>query len=238
MTPAFSCWRAAATVFAFALCGCEGKSRSTMSLNQAPETQLPSNHPQSTVEQTPPEVATTSGRAPRRVSIEQLRASFPVVFGNDLGGAPITWTNEYGENGFSAYAGTLGEPDYADTTDENLDPSPLYVKFMDDAARNACGKALEADYGRTDPASRVIIRHAGLNDLVTTSAQAKAAIEKNLRYLRLRFHGIKVAATEDQPIATLRDLFTQSAQANAGSAKEGWRAVCVALTVAPEFHLY
>ena len=34
---------------------------------------------------------------------------------------------------------TLGDPDYQEITAENLDTSPLYVKFMEDLAANVCG---------------------------------------------------------------------------------------------------
>jgi hypothetical protein len=170
-------------------------------------------------------------RNARRVSIEMLRRSFPVVFGNDLAGQPITWTVG-GRTGFDAYTRALGEADYADVVDENLDPSPLYLKFLDDAARDACNKVLAADFARADPAQRALLRYVALTDT------AGDALNKNLRYLRLRFHGTHVADADDAPIASFRQLFTDSMAANAGSVKEGWRAVCVALVTAPEFSLY
>jgi hypothetical protein len=170
-------------------------------------------------------------RNARRVSIEMLRRSFPVVFGNDLSGQPITWTIG-GRSGFDAYSRALGEPDYADVVDENLDPSPLYLKFMDDAARDGCNKVLAADFGRSDPAQRALLRYASLTD-----AQPDA-VNANLRYLRLRFHGLHVADSDDAPIAGLRQLLTDSMAASGGPVKDGWRAVCVALVTAPEFSLY
>ncbi|MFL5457110.1 MAG: hypothetical protein ACJ78X_11965 [Myxococcales bacterium] len=172
-----------------------------------------------------------SSRATRRVSIEMLRRSFPVVFGSDLDGEPITWT--VGDQvGFDAFSRALGEPDYFDVVEANLDPSPLYLKFLDDAARDGCGKALAADAARPDPRRRALLRHANLSDI------AGAAIDRNLRYLRLRFHGIHVGSRDDGPIAGLRQLFANAVVANGGSTIEGWRAVCIALVTAPEFSLY
>ena len=146
-----------------------------------------------------------------------LRRSFPVVFGDDLSGQPITWS------GFNRFSRALGEPDYAEVVDEDLDASPLYLKFLDDAARDACGKVLAADAQRSD---RTFLRYAGATD-----APASAAVARNLRYLLLRFHGIHVAESDDGPIAPLRQLLADS---GAG----GWDAVCVALVTAPEFSLY
>jgi hypothetical protein len=173
-------------------------------------------------------------RAARRVSIEMLRQSFPVVFGKDLSGQPITWT--VGDrSGFDTFSRALGEPDYFDVVDENADPSPLYLKFLDDAARDACGKALAADAARKHPAQRALLRHVQASDDPRT---ARAAVDRNLRYLRLRFHGIHVPSVDDGPIAGLRQLLVGSIAANGGSVLEGWRAVCVALVTAPEFSLY
>lgn len=176
----------------------------------------------------------TTGRVARRLSVAQLRAAFPVVFGNDKTGTPITWMVGT-KPGWDVYSRTLGEPDYVNVTDENREPSPLYVKFMDDAARDACDKALTADFARPDPSTRAIVRWAAPTDTIATNA---AGIDKTLRYLRLRFHGLHVADGDDAPISELRTLFGAAVQANAGSTLEGWRAVCVALTAAPEFSLY
>src|SRR5207253_227017 len=87
---------------------------------------------------------------------------------------------------FAACSKAPGEPDYADVVDENLDPSPLYVKFIDDAARDACNKVLTADLGRADAAQRALLRYVQPAD---TPQSAPDAVSRNLRYLRLRFHG-------------------------------------------------
>lgn len=174
--------------------------------------------------------------AARRISIEHLRRSLPVVLGNDKNGEPITW-KVGSQKGLDVNGDTLGEADYLNTTEDNMEPAPLYLKFMDDVARDVCTKALDADAERTDAASRVILRHVEPTD----SVQSKpAAIDQNLRYLKLRFHGDVKAE-----IAPLRTLFDQAVtQAAAGDTptashvKTGWHVVCVALVTAPEFHIY
>jgi hypothetical protein len=179
-----------------------------------------------------PKVDLLTSRETNRLSISQLRGTLAQVFGNDVNGQPITWrvqTQQGVVDGLDAFALTLGEPDYIVVTDENLEPSPLYLKFMGDLARDVCERALAADWAKTDKAQRVLVRYAEKTD--TTG------VDENLRYLRLRFHGIKVAGGDDAPIASYRSLFSKTVAAT-GDVREGWRAVCVALTTAPEFHLY
>lgn len=196
----------------------------------------PIDHPEVTI--TPP----LHSALPQRLRIAQLRGTFPAVMGTELDGGVITWKVGSVALGLDTYGDTLGEADYVTTTEDNLEPSPLYLKFMDDAARDVCNRALNADYLRTVPVERAILRFA---DKTQTVANAPSAIDDNLRYLKLRFHGIKVDPTDDAQIAGLRTLFTSVTNSAAnGSAvdsndiKEGWRAVCVALVVAPEFHIY
>jgi hypothetical protein len=112
----------------------------------------------------------------------------------------------------------------------------LYLKFMDDMARQVCDKILDADYARTDPASRTLVRDLPLDSLSDT-----ATVTSTLKYLKLRFHGEKV--TDDATVADLQSLLTQTADACDGCSDQnrtraGWNAVCVALFLSPEFHIY
>jgi hypothetical protein len=63
-------------------------------------------------------------------------------------------------------------------------------------------------------------------------------VRDNLRYLKLRLHGVKIAATDDAAVAKLATLFDEAAKGAKGSTTEGWRAVCVALLTDAEFHTY
>ncbi len=171
----------------------------------------------------------------QRLSVKQLRNSLPVILGGE------TWKIG-AANGFDTRSITLGEPDYIVVVDENLEPSPLYVKFMNDMARDACNRAMLADVAQPTMANRSIEKFVGLTDTVATNA---AGVDANLRYLRLAFHGIKVAATDELPISALRKLFDDTVKAAKGTGAvtqahvtEGWRTVCVALLTAPEYHLY
>ncbi len=177
----------------------------------------------------------------QRMSIAQLRSAFPVILGKDINGDDITW--KIGTTpALDKMADVLGEADYVSVTEDNRDPSALYLKFMDDAARDVCNRALVADAARPKAADRVLYRFVENADTATSNA---AGVTQNLAYLELRFHGIKVKAGDDTLLAPLRTLFTDAVTAAAAGKSvtsahvtEGWRAVCVALVTAPEFHLY
>lgn len=171
-----------------------------------------------------------------RLNLGQLRASFPVVMGNDAKGNPITWNSgnsQKPKNGFDDYAETLGEADFINRTEDDLAPSPIYVKFMDDAARSACNQTLSADLKQTSQSQRTLMRYVSPTDTPSTNAEG---FRKNLAYLKLRFHGIKV--TDDTQLTPLQTLFTNAGKSSSTPVEDGWRAVCVALLAAPEFHLY
>ena len=175
-----------------------------------------------------------SSAEPQRLSVRQLAQSLPVVLGGN------TWMAG-SANGFNSRSATLGEPDYLGTVDENLEASTLYQKFMADAARDGCTRAANADAALAAN-TRVLMRMVSLTDTVTSNA---SAVDANLRYLKLRFHGVKVATGDTTSIAGLRTVFGDAVRGAAGTGtptaahvKEGWRAVCVALLTAPEYHLY
>lgn len=171
----------------------------------------------------------------QRLTVRQLAQSMPVVLGGN------TWMVGSAQ-GFNARSATLGEADYLGTVDENLEASTLYQKFMGDAARDGCTRTANADAALA-AGSRVLMRFTGLTDTVTSNA---SGVDANLRYLKLRFHGVKVNATDTTSIGALRTVFTDAVRGAQGTAttasqvhvKEGWRAVCVALLTAPEYHLY
>lgn len=229
--------RTAALSAALLLAACGGDDpASSKGLDKGPGSPVdPIDHPPVDVPAAAPVSAST-----KRLSVEQLRRTLPALLGNDASGQPITWQDGK-EPGLDANAAALGEADYIFITADDTSPGPLYVKFMDDAARSVCDQALEADQARSDAAERVLLRHVGFGD---TLAGKPEAIDDNLRYLRLRFHGVWTPG-DDAAIAPLRTLFGDSVSALAGGGTPtqaqviaGWRAVCVSLLTAPELHLY
>jgi hypothetical protein len=172
--------------------------------------------------------------ASQRLTVRQLAQSMPVA----LGGA--TWMIGT-QSGFDVRSRTLGEPDYVAVVDENLEPSSMFLKFMDDAAKDGCTRTATADQTRAAN-QRVLYKTVGLNDTVASN---KTGVDQNLAHLKLRFHGIKVAVNDEATLAPLRTLFDAAVKGAAAGAtptaahvREGWRAVCVALLMAPEYQLY
>jgi hypothetical protein len=218
-------------------CGSTDPAAGRPSLETSPEgPSLPVDHPP-----VDPSKVPVTAAVPQRLSVQQLRQTFPVTMGSDQSGKAITWIDGK-KPGLDSNADTLGEADYIVLTEEMKEPSPLYLKFVDDAARSTCDQALATDWAIADPSGGTVLRHAGTADSSTSNA---AGVDANLRYLKLRMHGVKVADDDTTSIQPLRALFddTVAAWAAGGTAtdahvKEGWRVVCVALLTAPEFHLY
>ena len=158
------------------------------------------------------------GRQAKRVSIAQLRVSIPQLFGG------LTWTSGTGnESMFDQLSRTLGEPDYLEVTRENRDITPLFLKFMSDMAGQVCRKAVFADRDQSDEQKRVLMRHADVNT--------------NLRWLKLKFLQIDVAADDKDGIRHLRRVYDATLAATKYREK-GWEAVCVALLTSREFLTY
>ena len=130
-------------------------------------------------------------------------------------------------------APTLGAPDYLRVTEENLEPTLIIAKFVQDASFRICGQWAERDRG-LDVADRSLVRHADWESL------DEADVKANLRALHLRFYAQAVAADDDAAIADLFSLFTDaSTTARVGeAARDGWTAICIAMMTDPEFILY
>ncbi len=227
-------------LFFAALAACSSGAPSETSgpvLNETPiGTAPPTDHPPIDPAKKP-----VTSAVSQRISVAQLRGAFPVILGTDVNGKDITWMSG-STPALDKMADVLGEADYAFVTQDNRAPSALYLKFMDDAARDVCDRALKADAARPQATDRVLLRYVGPTDTVTTNA---AGVDQNLGYLTLRFHGIKVKDGDAARLAPLRKVFSDSVTAaaagqsvTAAHVTEGWRAVCVGLVTAPEFHLY
>lgn len=164
-------------------------------------------------------------RMRKRMDIDQLDAAIKRATGG------IGWTKS-GKNQFEALARTLGKPDYVDLTTEDLEPSALFQKFLDDAARMAC-TALAAQELTVAPDERVLMVDAGPED--TWKAQPEKVVQ-NLRYLLLRYHGkaLTVASPELEPWRWLYE----SAEHVTKDPVTAWRTVCIGLITHPGFYTY
>jgi len=158
-------------------------------------------------------------RARRRMDLDQLSASLDRVTGG------IGWTERRGgsdRDQFEELSGTLGKPDYVEITTEDLEPSALFQKFLDDAARSVCAKVVDRDRGAA-PAERLLARQG-------------ETVEASLRRLLLRFHGRRLPV--DAPELEHWRWLVRSTTHVAGNEEEAWRAVCVGLLTHPDFYSY
>jgi hypothetical protein len=236
---------ASALSSALALTGC-GSADSANTSKPGP-TDPPWEHPvvgaNGTAEDAPSDLGPTSTPPPkrgvRRLRIDTLQAAMTRVAGADVNGAPITWKYN-GKDGFSdgAFGKALGRPDFQTSTEESTVTNSLYLKFVGDAARDICMQMAKNDMKRPDPAARALFPKAAVDGTAT-----EADITENLRYLVLRFVGLRVPA-EDAMIAGLREVYAAGAASvaapNGGEISpeaEGWRGVCVALFESPLFHI-
>ncbi|MBK9261645.1 MAG: hypothetical protein IPM54_17800 [Polyangiaceae bacterium] len=180
------------------------------------------------------------GGGVRRLTVDELQASVPVVAGMDENGNAITWTVKKGSNtyeGFSneGYGASLGRPDYVVTTAENPEPSPLYAKFARDMALDVCGKIMKADLARAAGEPTTLWHMTKVDGTATAATN-----QENTKYLVLRFLGLRLV-DGDPMLASLESVRAEAA-ANpkdpAGNAEaQGWHAVCVALFQDPAFHI-
>ncbi|HCP46889.1 MAG TPA: hypothetical protein DIU15_12660 [Deltaproteobacteria bacterium] len=192
----------------------------------SPVTMLPEGH--ASITPAPPP-ADEGIRARRRMDIDQLNASLRQVTGG------IGWTEGEGEDEvdlFEELSNTLGRPDFIQITSEDLTPSLLFEKFLGDAARSVCQKLVGRETGE-EPGEQVFFVHVDPEDTIATSADA---IEANLRYLLLRYHGQQLDEG-DSRLEPWSWLFESTVHVS-GSPAVGWQAVCVGLITHPDFYSY
>lgn len=177
----------------------------------------------------PPVVPEAPVRARRRMDLDQLTASLRTVTGG------IGWTETRGSTEvdlFQDLSATLGKPDFIEITTEDLEPSALFLKFMDDAARSACAKVVTRETTGTDDTRALFIHiEPTQNPLRNTDAT-----NRNLSALLLRYHGRKVAPDSPQ-LEHWRWLIASVMQVK-NDPVEAWRAVCVGLLTHPDFYSY
>ncbi len=163
-------------------------------------------------------------RARQRLNIDQLSASFERVTGglNWTDGDVILWED---------LAATLGKPDFVENTQEDLLPSQLFHKFLDDAARQVCGKMIAEELDG-DCESQHLMVHVSPQDPMADSE----AVEQNLRHLLLAFHGKRLEP--GAPELVQWRWLVDSVHATSTAPTEAWNAVCVALITHPRFFSY
>jgi hypothetical protein len=158
------------------------------------------------------------GRRVRRLTADQFAKSLQIATGQ-------AWIN------YSKYAETMGKPDFGELTEEGTELSVTFDKLVHDAARDTCGKAVDAD--RTT-ATTVILRDARPADRGDHGKYVA-----NLKYLFLRFLGVAIDADDDPRLTPwLTLLEAVPAPTTDVTMATRWKAVCVGLVTHPDFLTY
>ncbi len=158
------------------------------------------------------------GRQARRLSVLHLKRIVPRLFNG------LKWTDSRKNDLFARLARTLGQADYIFATQSHRKPTMLFMKFMDDMAGNLCDKAVKADTQNKQTSGRMLIRYPRDPD-------------RNLRFLRLKFHTILVPKDSSDGIKRFRGLYDKVLRATQDSSK-AWFAVCITMMTSPEFFAY
>ena len=169
------------------------------------------------------------GRAPRRITVAQLKQSILVTTGRQ-------WSQ------IDNLAASLGRADYALVNAEATEANLVFAKFLEDGSREVCLGAAQADLGRPVAADRVLSPLVGTATDLTTLVDDD--VKKNLVYLSTRFWGQPLAGAElDTWAATFKSL----AQATktpvppatvAAPRHHAWGGICVALMTDSRFFTY
>jgi len=165
-------------------------------------------------------------RGPRRMSVDQLERSFDQIAELPPGTVKLP----------PDLALTLGRPDYKRLTEEQLQPTPLFMKFMLDLSAYLC--PLLANAEATRPTDATPPQTSCMNP---TSPMCQKfftrfpTVDENIRYLVLRFTGIE-GADADPYVTRLKAAYETGSQSSA--TLSGYQAVCASLFTSPEFLLY
>ena len=161
-------------------------------------------------------------RPRRRMNVDQLDDAIRKATGG------IGW-DIGGKSRFGELAATLGKPDFREVVQEDLSPTPVFQKFLNDAARHVCTELVKKEL-EVAPTERVLMTHVG------PEVKVGADIDKNLSYLLLRYHGVTIAP--DSPTLERWRWLFKSVIHLTDDTTQAWRAVCVALIAHPDFFSY
>ncbi len=184
--------------------------------------ELPTEHPTLTPLPDPELNGGHAGRAPRRISVPQLKQSILVTTGRQ-------WSQ------IDNLAASLGQADFALTVSDATEPNLVFAKFLEDGAREVCMATAAADLTRSQ-AQRVLWPEVPgtSNDFTTLD---DATIQANLATLAVRFWGSPFDAAE---LTAWTDTFKKVAARakTVNKPREAWGSICVAMMTDPRFITY
>ena len=206
-----------------ALFGCSNSKSNEPKPTPGELTPVPENHPPTSALPDPELSGGHVGRAPRRITVSQLRASIETTTGRQ-------WSQ------IDKLSASLGQADYALVNAESAEANLVFAKFLEDGAREVCLAAAQADLDQADAAQRVLSPRVAASIKELTKID-DGAVDENLVYLSTRFWGQPLSGPE---LVTWRDSFKKIASIaeTAKKRREGWGAICVALMTDPRFLTY
>lgn len=181
------------------------------------------------------------GRAPRRLDIDQFRASLEDTLSARWTGPQTVYTPESPSGTrfepqadlLEFFAPTLGRPNYVTSTQEPIDPSITFSKLAADAARSVCAETARRDFLRT-PTARVLLLEVTGEE---TLPEGEAAVRRNLSALALKFWAVE-AEPESETVSGLLGVYRVATAQTGAQPIDGWRAICVDMTTDARFLTY
>jgi len=159
-------------------------------------------------------------RNKKRMSVAQIWASMVRVSGG------VEW--KVGNNFmWEKYSSTLGVPDYQQSVTEDLSPSIMFQKFLDDAAVHTCKHWVDSEY---DGEQRLFFSQIEPGEFDSDK------ILLNIIALREQIHGRKMDV-DDPIIASFVELH-QLVMQRTSNLKSAWETVCVGFFTHPDFYIY
>lgn len=185
--------------------------------------ELPTDHPNINPLPDPEMNGGHAGRAPRRISVAQLKTSIITVTGRQ-------WSQ------IDNLASSLGQADYAITVSDATEPNLVFAKFLEDGAREVCLNAARDDLAKMTPDTRVLWPEVpgAPRDFTTLD---DATIQANLKTMAVRFWGSPFDA-EELTAWTITFKTVAARAKTANRPEQAWGAICVAMMTDPRFITY
>lgn len=188
---------------------------------------IPNPHEGSVTPLPDPELQEGSvGRAPRRITVDQLKTSIQTAAGRPWGD-------------LEERAASLGRADYANIVTENIEPNLVFAKFLEEGAREVCVAQAQAEMSIADRNARVLSRTvptvSGTAGNLTRLTDAQ--LTELLDYMSTRFWGAPLSGDE---LTKWKGFFTKvAARAEATNKRhQAYAALCIAMMTDARFVTY